>query len=314
MPTESLKGLILSEQYYRAVGQEMIATKFSAYKNRIAAGLVGLGSECFGFDDELSRDHDWGPGFCLWLEKKDFDAIGWPLQQAYNALPDKFMGFRRVQSDWGKGRVGVMTIGDFYGSFIGAPDALETQFNWLSIPEANLAVCSNGKVFDDPLGTFSAIRHRIKAYYPEDIRLKKIAARCMVTAQSGQYNYGRCLGRKASYAAQYALVTFCENALALVFLLHRRYMPFYKWACEAAKTLPEPGPTIAKAVEELNQEGWPSSRYDWIEKICAALIDELKQQGITDADSTFLLDHGPSVHSRIQDIKIQQLDLWWGGN
>jgi hypothetical protein len=311
---DSMRGLILSEKYYRANGQEMIMTKFAAYKNRIAAGLVGLGSECFGFDDAISQDHDWGPGFCLWLDKKDYDLIGLPLQQAYDALPDQFMGFRRLPSQWGNGRVGVTSIDDFYSFFIGSPQLLDAPLHWLKIPEENLAACTNGKVFDDPIGTFTSIRNRIKEYYPEDIRLKKIAAACMAAAQSGQYNYRRCLRRKAFFAAQYALMTFCQKALYLAFLLNRKYMPFYKWATEAAKNLPYPGHAIASSVEILCQEEWPSARQNQIEEICSILIKEIRSQGISHVNSDSLLDHGPIVHSQIQDSTIRQLDILWGGN
>ena len=74
-----MKGLDLAEAYYREFGEPMIARKFPDFVDRIATGLVGPGSECFGFDDTLSRDHDWGPAFCMWLSNDDFDAIGRPL-------------------------------------------------------------------------------------------------------------------------------------------------------------------------------------------------------------------------------------------
>ncbi|GAB6907089.1 conserved hypothetical protein [Desulfosarcina cetonica] len=308
-----MKGLTLSEAYYQTFGRPMLADGFAACQDRVAVGLVGLGSECFGFDDRLSQDHDWGPGFCLWLEKNDYERFGTSLQTAYDRLPERFMGFRRKKSDWGARRVGVMQINAFYASFIGSSKAPETLDNWLAIPEANLAACTNGKVFQDPLGAFTTIRQGLLDYYPEDIRLKKIAAKCMSAAQSGQYNYGRCIRRKSFYAAQHALVTFCEDVLALVFLLHRQYMPFYKWAGAAAKHLPAPGPAIAQAVDTLSRTVKPSTCQETMEEMVQCLIAALKAQELTDIDSPFLLDHGPRVHARIQHPGLKALDLWWGG-
>ncbi|MFH0726469.1 MAG: DUF4037 domain-containing protein [Pseudomonadota bacterium] len=307
-----MKGLALSEAYYRAFGAAMIGTKFPAHRNRIAVGLAGLGSECFGFDDALSRDHDWGPGFCMWLDGNDYNAIGVLLQKAYDALPG-FMGFHRRESTWGQGRVGVLSTERFYASFIGSPHPPETPGQWLTIPESGLAACTNGRVFGDPLDAFSSIRRQLLNHYPEDIRLKKIAAHCMTAAQSGQYNYSRSLRRNADYPAFQALAKFCEEVLALVFLLNRRYMPFYKWACRAASALPLLGAELSEAVENLIRETEPREKEHRIESICAKLIEALKEQDLSDSPSDFLLDHGPRVHSRIRDEKLKRLDIWWPG-
>ncbi len=65
-----MKGLELSRAYYEEYGKPMIDTQLAQYKPYLAAGLVGEGSECLGFDDELSTDHDFGPAFCLWVPEE----------------------------------------------------------------------------------------------------------------------------------------------------------------------------------------------------------------------------------------------------
>ncbi|MDT8272243.1 MAG: hypothetical protein RRA35_03530, partial [Desulfomonilia bacterium] len=86
----AMKGLELAGEFFTAYGIPLLEHRFARFKDRIAAGLVGDGSDCFGFDDELSRDHDWGPGFCLWLTREDFQEIGQGLAAAYQHLPKTY--------------------------------------------------------------------------------------------------------------------------------------------------------------------------------------------------------------------------------
>lgn len=62
-------GMELAREFYEQAGRPMLQQKYPEYVGRIAAGLVGEGSECLGFDDAFSVDHDFGPGFCLWLTR-----------------------------------------------------------------------------------------------------------------------------------------------------------------------------------------------------------------------------------------------------
>lgn len=85
-----VSGLKLARAFWTQMGKPMIAAKYPQYAGRIAAGLVGHGSECYGFDDTYSQDHDFGPRFCLWLTDEDYATIGEQLEADYEALPRKF--------------------------------------------------------------------------------------------------------------------------------------------------------------------------------------------------------------------------------
>jgi hypothetical protein len=205
----------------------MISGYFGEYAERIACGLAGEGSECFGFDDGLSQDHDFGPSFCMWLTDEDFEAVGARLQQAYDGLPASFMGFPpREESDGGAGRVGAQQTSFFYRKFMGIADVPQTLAEWRRIPEQFLAAATNGEVFNDPLGEFTRIREGLLRYYPEDIRLKKITARAATMGQAGQYNYMRCVKRGEFVAAHCALSEFIRAACSITYLLNKKYTPF----------------------------------------------------------------------------------------
>ncbi len=308
-----MNGLSLAKQYFEDCGLPMIRQSFPAYEGRIAAGLVGEGSECFGFDDEISRDHDWGPSFCLWLTDQDFSKIGPALADNYAALPGDFRGFpKRETSEFGDGRVGVMQTSHFYWKYTGLKTAPTTLLEWRRLPENYLAVVTNGEVFMDDLGEFSSIRKALLAFYPEDVRIKKIVARAAIMAQSGQYNYARSIKRKEYVAAQCALHEFIKTSFSMIYLLNKRYMPFYKWAHRGLKqlfVLPEAYPLFSALCADRCEPDAYANREAIVENICALVIAELKRQNLTEANSDFLHDHCQSIMQNIKDEDIRRLHI-----
>lgn len=308
-----MKGLELSESYFRSLGFPMLKRNFGDHLDRLAVGLVGDGSECFRFDDAISRDHDWGPGFCIWLTRPDYDHFGSELQRAVDDLPRVFAGYGpRKEGVWADQRLGVFEIRHFYQHFLGLDHVPLDLDEWLMLPEQSLAVCTNGNVFWDPLGDFSSWRRALLAYYPEDVRKKKIAARCMTIGQAGQYNFPRCSRRGDILSARYAEIKFCADVISVIFLLNRRYTPFYKWMHRAAKDLPILGPWIYDRISELITTSDFSPKEHLIETICAELIHALERQELTTLTSSFLPDHGPTILGGIQDADLRTRNVWVG--
>ena len=298
LPQENIhfqNGLELCESFYKEYGIPMIRMKFPAYEGMIAAGLVGESSECFGFDDEVSRDHDFGPGFCLWLTDQVYDEIGEALQEEYDKLPDTYMGVTRVETHKPRKSVGVFRISEFYEQLIGLADVPSTQNQWLFLEDYQLASATNGKVFRDDLGEFSRIRNGILKYYPEEVRIKKIAREAALMAQSGQYNYNRMFGRGEKVTADIALAEFLKHTMSMIYLLNRRYAPFYKWmhrGLREMKVLTEIRDILTALVELPNgDERIP----DMIELIVAMIIKEMKKQGLTSGEDNYLDHHTDNI-------------------
>ena len=227
-------------EFYDRFGAPMIQAKFPDYKDRIAVGLVGEGSECFGFDDEFSKDHDFSVGFCMWLRDGDFDEIGEDLQKEYDALVERLEG-PGSQSPNVRRRHGVFKIREFYSGILHVPVDIINNFmgnrkddgltvpQWMAIGEMHLAAAVNGKVFTDPEGQFTRIRNKILEYYPEEVWKMKLADRLHEFSQSGQYNYPRMMARGDHTTAMVCLGKAMDSGMELLYLLNRTYAPYYKW-------------------------------------------------------------------------------------
>ena len=301
-----MNGLAVARQYYRTVGRPALQAQFPGLLPRMAFGLAGEGSECFGFDDALSRDHDWGAGFCIWLDEADFRQYGAQVQTAYAALPAEQAGFPvRQEGEYGSGRVGCLCTQQWYRRYTGLPEGPRTLAEWRRVPEAFLATAVNGEVFDDPLGQFSAVRDRLLAYYPEDVRCKKIAARAAVMAQAGQYNYHRCVKRGEMVAAQLALAEFMRAGMSMVYLLNRRYAPFYKWMHRGLEGLPKL-PRAHGQFARLAGEAPGAQAEEIMEGICLTVAAELRRQGLSGSSDSFLQTHAAEVMAHIADPALRQ--------
>ena len=236
-------GLSICRAYYEKYGKTMIAEKFPDYESRIAVGLVGKGSDCFGFDDEISRDHDWGPGFCMWLTDQDYDKIGEKLQEAYSQLPAEFEGFHRAPDLNSKSRRGAMRISDFYRSLLGT-DCYE-KIDWRQVQDHNLAEAVNGCVFRDDLGIFSSLRGKLAAGYPEEILRLKLAESAAAFSQGAQYNYPRMLQRGETLTARMLAWDGLKAAMKLQHYIEKKYPPHDKWLLKSLAESPEGKETAA---------------------------------------------------------------------
>lgn len=241
-------GLGLSREYYETYGVPMIREQFGEYEGRIAVGLVGRGSDCFGYDDELSVDHDWGPDFCMWVTDETYEEIGVGLQKAYESLPAEYKGYRRAPHVNGRNRKGVLRISEFYRSLVGA-DSYE-KIDWRDVSDASLAAAVNGAVFRDDEGIFTAFRNRLLQGYPENIFYLKLAEAGAKYAQAAEYNFMRMLERGDRLTARMLGWDGIREAMRIQLYLSGKYPPHDKWLHRSLKESEE-GREVAAFLEEI---------------------------------------------------------------
>lgn len=244
------KGLAIAREYYETYGKPMLQEKFPQYLDRIAAGLAGRGSDCFGYDDAESRDHDWGPDFCLWVTEETYGQIGEQLEEAYHGLPEEFKGYRRAPRVNGKSRRGVIVISDFYRELTGAK--CYGEIDWSSALDSSLAAAVNGEVFCDKEGVFTEFRRKLSQGYPERIRLLKIAENAAKFAQTAQYNYMRMERRGDDLTAQMMVWKGICYAMRLQHFIENRYPLHDKWLRRSLEET-EAGKELSLLLQQVTQ-------------------------------------------------------------
>ncbi len=311
-----MRGLEIAREYYEKHGRPMLEAQFAEVIGRIAVGLVGEGSECLGYDDGLSRDHDFEPGFCLFITAEDHARFGFRLERAYDSLPREFCGLTKALSTpVGGRRHGVIVIEDFYTRYLGDATAPDSARRWLETPPHALLTASNGEVFCDPLGELSRVRNVLLGGYPEDIRRKKLAAHAVMMAQSGQYNYPRLIARGENGAAQLAVFEFVRHAISSIYLLNGRYEPFYKWAYRGLRDLPVlsgPEESLVALTELDNSKKNAELKLGMIEDMAALFVSEYRRQGLSSSENADLEAQAVMIQNTVKDVNIRNMHIMEG--
>lgn len=291
-----------SKEFYEEYGKTMIKENFPEYEKRIAVGICGEGSDCYGFDDEISTDHDYGVGFCMWLTAEDYNKIGAKLQEKY----DRLVGDNSDNDELLRKRRGVFSINGFYNNLLGTVCNFEDEFklNYEEISESQLSSATNGMVYSDPLGVFSSIREKLLEYYPDEVWRKRLAKALHDFSQYAQSNYPRMMARNDMITAGVCIHKAVEEAMNLVYLLEHTYAPYYKWKVMGAKNL-ELGKKIIPLLDKITvlpsqMEAWQDVTYSsasinkadecicLFETIAKFLLEELKRQNLVKGEDTFL--------------------------
>ena len=295
----------------------MLQAQFSHVLPLLAIGLAGSGSECYGYDDATSRDHDFEPGFCIFLPGEDVvdRRTAFLLERAYAKLPKTFLGWERTPvNPVGGSRHGVIRMEEFFLAKTGSPDGQLSTEQWFSVPEYGLLEATNGAVFADPYGQFSGIREKLRCF-PEDVRRKKLAGHLLLMGQAGQYNYGRCVARGETAAAQLAVFEFTQSALHSIYLLNHAYMPYYKWSFRGLRSLSRLD-WLSEDLEYLISSGntprEAERKKERIEKVCGAVAEELRAQGLTDLQMDELERQAYALNDTIADHNIRNLHILHG--
>jgi tetratricopeptide (TPR) repeat protein len=295
---EAITGAALCREYYEKYGAPMLLEQFPEYVSKIAVGHVGEGSDCFGFDDDISRDHDFGPGFSMWVSQSTYDAIGDKLQQAYMALPEEYKGYRRVTSGSGSERFGVCVVDDFYKRVLAGSLPVKDN-DYLSLEDCYLAAAVNGEVYRDDEGIFTAIREKLKLGYPEGVKLLKLAQRTALFGQNGQYNYERCAKRGEWTGALLAKGEALRLSMQIVYLMSGSYAPHDKWLHRGLEHI---HPKMYSLIEKLTQCELTNveENVKLLENVAQLILELLKGEFYVTAKGDFLPDLAVEIARRGQ--------------
>lgn len=313
-----LKGLVISRDYYEAYGK----TAFSkiAMEQELTFGKVGEGSECFGLDDLISKDHDFGPGFCVFVTREQYNAYGQQLEEIYASLPSEFRGFEKPDIVKGAPRNGIIIIEDFFGRILSLEkEELDyllkmntlPEKTWLRLSDWQLRTVTNGEIFDGDDSVFGNIYKNLKRGYPDIVKRRKMAQLLGEICQSGQYNYQRMMRRQDVYGAALVLHDFELRVIEFLYLVNDRYAPHKKWIVRESDAL-EKGQDILGIIKNLMELTPNAELYrqreliDWIGKdneedpvlICISqaakgLVELLREESFTKSSDLYLEQHIP---------------------
>jgi len=219
-----------SRSFFEEVVQPILQEHFPVETEQIAFGVFGYGSEALRLDDAYSRDHHWGLRIDALMPPAIFAEKREPMMATLSAnLPTAYQGQSLREGHLAGAGLAPDNLPAFLTRTIGIDHAPKNHTEWLKIPEEDIIHIINGEVWSDPLGEFTAIRTVFQGYYPEPVRLRRIANWCRFFSGMGTYALKRAILRDNEFYATTRFSNAIRLGIQLAFLLDKTYFPYDKW-------------------------------------------------------------------------------------
>ncbi|MAE63136.1 MAG: hypothetical protein CMJ18_02585 [Phycisphaeraceae bacterium] len=306
------------EVSHRFLDQEVLprVSRFEAgLEQRVAAGMLGFGSDAFGLDDAISQDHHWGPRVNLILADEDSGKAD-ALQRALrDQVPKEFEGLSVHHEDANRAGVTVEPVDRFFELVLGIAQPPKSLVGWVGLCEADLCHAVGGTLFVDPVGAFSQ-RLESFGYYPDKVWRKKIADWLILMTSHGPYNLARCIKRGDDVASTLYLGESVKRLMELGFMLNRRYAPYNKWLYRAFTTLPRLADDVAPLLNRsVTTSDW-DDRLDALLTVLEIYMRDIYAQKLTKIDHLKPRDASIGLSESQYDFAVEMLeglpdDLVW---
>jgi Domain of unknown function (DUF4037) len=288
-------GLVLAEGFYQDAVKPILASHYPDL--RYSAALIGSGSEVLGFDNEMSRDHHWGPRVMLFLSTDDFKVKRDAIRSALSTeLPPQYRGYstnfappdpsdhgtqmlRPVTAGPINHRVEIHTFGGFFRGYLNIDiEKPLSPVDWLTLPQQKLRTIIAGRVFHDDLD-LESIRSSF-AWYPGDVWLYILAA---LWARIGQEEHlmGRAGDAGDENGSAIIGARIARDIMRLAFLMEKQYPPYAKWFGTAFRQLKCAAMLEPVLTNVLHAESW-QEREAGLSTACEIIAELHNTLGITE--------------------------------
>jgi len=247
-------GLTISQNFIQSILLPLLQQVLQEDYDQIAVAVVGTGSDVLGLDDEISRDHHWGPRANVMYLREDAARLEPQIRNALAQVPAKFGEFD-VQVNIGN-MTGVCCceIESFFSRFLGTDRFPRQDLDWLDLCEVDLFHVTGGTVVYDGLGQLTQRREAL-SHYPVNVWKKRLADWCMyVTGRDAPYNLHRVSKRQDDLTCSIYFGLCVKRLMELCFTLNRRYAPYSKWLNRMFRELPKYADQLAPLIDEAVAE------------------------------------------------------------
>lgn len=245
-------GLEISTDFINEVVLPLLNREMPDDIGRVAVAITGTGSDVLGLDDDISRDHHWGPRATVMFLKKGAAELQEKIDGVLAKCPKKFREFN-VEHDLAS-MTGLCSceVERFFSNYLGDHRfPPRNDADWLDLCEVDLFHVTSGRVVYDGAGELTRLRREM-SYYPDAIWQKRIADWCMfLSGRDSPYNFHRVSKRGDELTGRIYMAMYTKRVMEFCFIINRQYAPYTKWLNRLMRRLPEHVDRVVPMLDEL---------------------------------------------------------------